>query len=69
MMLDELDWRQAAERGVRTAMVVIEAPCLDRRARMEDRREGVLVEELVAKTTVEALDAAVLRWLSGLDEV
>jgi hypothetical protein len=48
MMLDELGRRQAAERGVRTAMVVVEAPRLDRRARMEDRRKSCSLSNLIS---------------------
>lgn len=69
MLTDKLDRRQAADRGVRADVVVIDSPVLDGGARVEKRREGILVEQLVAKASVEALNAAVLRWFSWLDEV
>ena len=47
-MLDELGRRQAVECGVRAELVVIDAPGFDRGAGMEDGRECVLVEQLVA---------------------
>jgi hypothetical protein len=53
-MLDELGRRQAAECGMRAELVVIDAPGLDRGAGMEDGRESVLVEQLVAKASVRA---------------
>jgi hypothetical protein len=52
-VLDELGRRQAGERRVRPVPVVVDPPGLDRGARMEDRREDMLVEQLVAKAGVE----------------
>lgn len=69
MMLDELGRRQAAQSGVWSEVVVVEAPGFDRGPRVEDRRKRVLVEQLVAEAPVEALDAPVLHRPARLDEV
>ena len=68
-MLDELVRRQAIERCVRSLCVVVESPFFDRAACVKDRWERVLVEELVADSTVKTLDTPVLRWFSGIDKV
>ena len=44
MLTDKLGRRQAADRSMRADVVVVDSPTLDGGARMEERREGVLVE-------------------------
>ena len=44
MLTDQLGWRQAADRSMWLDVVVVDSPTLDGGARMEERREGVLVE-------------------------
>ena len=54
---------------MRSGGIVIESPFFDRMARVEYRRECVLVQKLVAKSTIKALDASILRRFTGIDEV
>ncbi len=60
---------QGAETAVRSQVIVVVTPCLDRFARLGEREEDVLVEALVAKFAVEAFDEGVLHRLARLDVV
>ena len=53
---------------MRSILVVVDPPVLDRGADLVDAQEPVLVEALVAKFPVEALDIGVLDWSTGRDE-
>ena len=48
-MLDELGRRQAAQSGMRAALLVVQAPGLDREPCMRQAQECVFVEQLVRK--------------------
>src|SRR3954454_12172060 len=61
-------WRAHAQARVRPLQVVVEPPSLDHTARFGKAREPALVEALLAKAAVEALDRAVLHRLAGIDE-
>lgn len=54
---------------MRANLVVIGPPVIGTATCLEDRHETVHVEELVADLTVERFNAALLRWLTGRDEV
>src|SRR5882757_8965758 len=56
----ELGWREIAERGVRTARVVVLAPAADSFARIAQIAQAVEIEAFVAQLAVEALDVTVL---------
>src|SRR4029079_6482101 len=51
-----------------SCVVVVPSPGLDRCFRIDQAREVVLVQTLVPKFTVEALDESILHRLSWLDE-
>src|SRR5206468_7531651 len=57
------------ERRMRTALVVVLAPRLDRLARFGQTAEPVFIEALVTQTPIEALHVSVLHRSSGLDIV
>lgn len=59
MMLNELAGRQAAKRGVWTPIIIIATPGFDGGAGVEDLREHVLIEEFVAHSPIETLDASI----------
>jgi hypothetical protein len=63
----ELGRRQGAEAAVRSQVIVVVTPCLDRFARLGEGEEDVLVEAFVAQAAVEALDEGVLHRLAWLD--
>jgi len=52
---------------VRSQVIVVVTPCLDRFARLGEGEEDVLVEAFVAQAAVEALDEGVLHRLAWLD--
>ena len=54
---------------MRSNLVVIRLPFVGSAASLEDRREPVHVEELVANLAVERFDTCVLRRFAGRDEV
>ena len=54
---------------MRPRCIVIESPFFDRMTRVKYRRQCVLVQELVAKYIIKALDASILRWFHWIDEV
>src|SRR5437016_2224131 len=54
---------------MRTRIIVVAAPFLEREARMRQRAELRLVEALVAQTSVEGFDEGVLRRLARRDVV
>ena len=54
---------------MRSQVIVVVTPCLDRFARLGEREGDVLVEAFVAQATVEALDEGVLHRLARLDVV
>src|ERR1700676_5328708 len=56
----ELGWRKIAERGVRTARVVVFAPASNLFPRIVEIAQAVEVEAFVAQLAVEALDITVL---------
>jgi hypothetical protein len=68
-MLDELIGHQALERGMRAVSVVVDAPCFNRAASMEDRREHVLVMQLVPEPAVRAHSSTVLRRFARIDKI
>ncbi len=57
-----------AKRGMRPALVVVDAPVFDDRTRLFERGEPVPVQAFLSKPTVEALDGGVLCRLAGIDE-
>jgi len=58
--LGKLGWRHVPQRAVRPDLVVVETPRLDLAARVGQVDKPVLVQALVTKLAVEALDEAVL---------
>ena len=48
-------------------LVVVESPGFDDAASLGESREDVIVQALVAKLSVEALDERILRRLAGRD--
>jgi hypothetical protein len=60
----ERRWYGVAERGMQPLGVVIIDPAREDRARLADLEEQRLVEQLVARATVEAFDEPVLRRLA-----
>ena len=54
---------------MRPGCIVMESPFFDRMTRVKYRRECVLVQKLVVKSTIKALDASILRWFPWIDEV
>tara|TARA_B100000965_G_scaffold378267_1_gene372989 strand:+ start:8388 stop:8834 length:447 start_codon:yes stop_codon:yes gene_type:complete len=63
----ELDGGESAETGVGLADVIVGPASLDDPAGLPEALEQVLGEALVAETSVEAFDGAVLPRLSGRD--
>lgn len=53
---------------MRSGLVVVLSPCLDRCLCIEQAREVILVQALVSKLSVEALDEGVLDRFPRLDE-
>jgi hypothetical protein len=51
---------------VRPVSVVVDPPSLDRRADFVEAQKPVLVEALVAKLSVEALDVSILDGTAGV---
>lgn len=47
-LFGELPWRSVAECGVRPSLVVVLSPGIRSAPRLEDRRESVGVEQLIA---------------------
>ena len=68
-LLCELGGRDVSYGRVRTAVVVVGAPCRQHGARMGQRREQGLVQELVPEAADEALDEGVLGRLARRDVV
>src|SRR3990167_3835374 len=66
---DELGWRKIAQRAVRSDRVVVLPPGLNEAPRLFEGGEPMLVQTLVPKPTIEALDIAVLGRLARVDEV
>lgn len=64
----KLDWRQIAQRAVRTVVIVVVAESLDEFPRVRQVSKLVFVEALVAKFAVKAFDEAVLRRFARRDE-
>ena len=58
-----------AERTVRTAVIVVDAPRFDLRLRIRDRRELVDVEALVSEPAIERLDEGIFHGFPRPDEV
>jgi len=64
-LIGELVRCEPIEARVRSLAVVVDPPGFDDPAGMAEIGDGVLVEAVVAQTTVEAFDGAVLRRLAG----
>src|SRR6516162_2277753 len=62
-------WRDVAERGMRSALIVVSDPAGNRLARMIETEEQALVEKFVAHAAVEALAESVLHRLPRRDEM
>jgi hypothetical protein len=58
-----------AERAVRAALIVVDAPGFDLRLRIGDRRELVHVQALIAEPSVERLDEGVFHWFAWSNEI
>src|SRR5579864_8577161 len=61
--------RHPAELRMRSFLVVIAPPSLERGARMRQRAEQRLVQQFVTQPAVEALDEPILLWFTGRDVV
>jgi len=61
--------RDVAERGMRSALIVVSDPAGNRLARMIETEEQALVEKFVAHAAVEALAESVLHRLPRRDEM
>lgn len=68
MALHKLRRKDAPQAAVRRHFVVVLPLCPNRRARLRQALEPVLVQALVAELAVEALDVAVLHRSSLLDQ-
>jgi hypothetical protein len=58
--LGELDWRLPAKCAVGSLVIVFVSPVAEEHLRLEETVELLAVQELVAQTSVERLDPAVL---------
>src|SRR5262245_54001777 len=65
----KLLWCLIAQRTMRSMAVVVDPPSLDLPSCIGKVNEPILVQALVAKLPVEALDEGVLDRLAGTDEV
>lgn len=59
--------RLIIQRGVRAALVIILTPFTDDFHSVNEIAEPVLIQTFKAKSSVQALNKSVLRWLSRLD--
>ena len=66
---DKLLWAESTQSGVRANLVVVVVPVMPEIASVATAPKAVLVEELVADASVQALGECVLYGLSGPDEV
>ena len=66
---DVLARRQMTERAMRTPVIVIVAPAVEKLLRVGHAHEAVQVQALIPQAAVETLDEGVLHGLTGSNEI